>query len=112
MRVHWSGCPHACGQHRIGDIGFQGARVRIGDEIVDAVDVYLGGRLGANPALAEKVADNVPLTELPGRLRDLLSEREQNAPLASGACPGQGRTEEGPKAKAPLSEIGEGLGVR
>jgi ferredoxin-nitrite reductase len=94
LRVHWSGCPHACGQHRIGDIGFQGARVRIGDEIVDAVDVFVGGRLGPNPELAEKVADNVPLTDLPARLRDLLAQHPELAALA------------------PLSPQGEGLGVR
>jgi len=77
LRMHWSGCAHACGQHRVGDIGFQGARVRIGDEIIDAVDVYLGGKLGPEPELAEKVLDNVPLTELPQRLQVLLSEYDQ-----------------------------------
>jgi ferredoxin-nitrite reductase len=76
VRMHWSGCAHACGQHRIGDIGFQGARVRIGDEIVDAVDVYAGGKLGAESQLAEKVLDNVPLTELPQRLRELILDRD------------------------------------
>jgi ferredoxin-nitrite reductase len=76
LRLHWSGCPHACGQHHIGDIGFLGSRIRIGgDEIVEAADVFIGGKPGADPRLAEKVLENVPLTELPQRLRALLTAR-------------------------------------
>lgn len=82
LRVNWSGCPHACGQHHIGDVGFQGARVRIGDEIVDAVDVFIGGRAGADARMGEKVLDAVPLTELPARLIALL---QAQAPLAKAA---------------------------
>jgi ferredoxin-nitrite reductase len=76
LRMHWSGCAHACGQHRVGDIGFQGARVRVGEEIIDAVDVFMGGQLGCDARLAEKVLDNVPLTELPARLQQVLAARE------------------------------------
>jgi ferredoxin-nitrite reductase len=72
VRVHWSGCPHACGQHRIADVGLLAARVRIDDEIVDAVDVYLGGRPGPEPRLATKVLEGVPITDLPQRLASLL----------------------------------------
>ena len=81
LRVNWSGCPHACGQHHTGDVGFQGARVRIGDEIVDAVDVFIGGRAGADARMGEKVLDNVPLTELPERLAFLMKSRSPLAPV-------------------------------
>ena len=76
MRLHWSGCPHACGLHYIGDIGFQAQRVRIGAEIVDAADVFVGGRLGSEPRLATKVMDSVPLSELPERLAAYLQSNE------------------------------------
>jgi ferredoxin-nitrite reductase len=72
LRMHWSGCPHACGQHRIADIGFLATKVRIDGVIVDSADVYLGGRLGKDPRLAERVLENVPLTELPARVKRLL----------------------------------------
>ncbi|HEX5369730.1 MAG TPA: ferredoxin--nitrite reductase [Dehalococcoidia bacterium] len=72
MRVHWSGCPHACGQHGVADIGLLASRVRIGDEIVDAADVYLGGSPGPQPRLGERVLEGVPLGELPSRLLSLL----------------------------------------
>jgi ferredoxin-nitrite reductase len=76
LRMHWSGCPHACGLHHIADIGFQAARVRIGGEIVDAADVFIGGKLGRDARLATKVLDSVPLTELPERLRELIRATE------------------------------------
>lgn len=79
LRMHWSGCPHACGQHHIADIGFQAARVRENGEIVDAVDVYVGGRLGKNAQLATKVLEGVPLTKLPEKLRPLLDAFDQDA---------------------------------
>lgn len=72
LRMHWSGCPHACGQHRIADIGLLATKVRIDGIIVDSADVFLGGRLGKEPRLAERVLENVPLTELPARLKQLI----------------------------------------
>jgi ferredoxin-nitrite reductase len=48
IRIHFSGCPSSCGQHQIADIGFRGARTKVGGEMVDAYDAFIGGRLGAN----------------------------------------------------------------
>ncbi len=77
LRMHWSGCPHACGLHHSGDIGLQASRVRIGDEIVDAADVFFGGRLGKDAHLATKVMDAVPLSELPERLAPYIESLRQ-----------------------------------
>ena len=38
VRIQMSGCPQACGQHRAGEIGLLGDRVRIDGEIRDAAD--------------------------------------------------------------------------
>ena len=46
--MHWSGCPAGCGNHTGADIGLLGKNVKIGDEIVDAVDVFVGGQSGPN----------------------------------------------------------------
>ncbi len=48
IRIHFSGCPSSCGQHQIADIGFRGARTKVGGEQVDAYDAFIGGRLGHN----------------------------------------------------------------
>lgn len=48
VRVHFSGCPSSCGQHQIADIGFRGARTKVDGKMVDAYDLFVGGRLGEN----------------------------------------------------------------
>ncbi len=65
VRIHWSGCPHSCGQQKIADVGLEGARVRIDNEIVAAAAVIRGGRLGENAKLAEAAAPRTPMPDLP-----------------------------------------------
>ncbi|GAB4182497.1 MAG: ferredoxin--nitrite reductase [Terrimicrobiaceae bacterium] len=48
VRIHFSGCPSSCGQHQIADIGFRGARTKVDGKMVDAYDLFVGGRLGEN----------------------------------------------------------------
>ena len=62
VRLQMSGCPHSCGQHRAGEIGLLGSRVRRGETIVDA-------------AHGERVSTGVLVGDLPeavaGSLRAL-----------------------------------------
>ncbi len=81
-RIHMSGCVHACGKHHVADIGLQGANVRIGDEVVEAADIFTGGRLGDDARLAERVASRVPASALADALAALLPQR------ALAAAPG------------------------
>jgi ferredoxin-nitrite reductase len=71
-RIHISGCIHACGKHHIADIGLLGANVRIGEEVVEAVHVFAGGRLGADGHLAVRVRENVLFEDLPDVTATLL----------------------------------------
>jgi ferredoxin-nitrite reductase len=48
IRIHFSGCPSSCGQHQIADLGFRGARTKVGGETVECYDAFIGGRLGHN----------------------------------------------------------------
>jgi len=65
LRLHLDGCPHACAQHWVGDIGFQGTTAR--DEEGrrrQAYDVFLRGALGPRAAIARPVFRRVPSEEL------------------------------------------------
>lgn len=64
ITMHWSGCPAGCGNHLIADIGLLGKKVKIQGRVVDAVDVYVGGRSGPNPKLAVKLLEDVPCNRL------------------------------------------------
>ena len=75
VRSHWTGCPNACGQPYMGDIGLMGAKTRDGGQMVEAAKIFLGGSMGADPQLAELHGSAVPLTALPDVLETLLVER-------------------------------------
>jgi ferredoxin-nitrite reductase len=65
LRLHLDGCPHACGQHWVGDLGLQGTTAR--DEQgrrLPAYDVLLRGALGPRAAIARPVFRRVPSEEL------------------------------------------------
>jgi ferredoxin-nitrite reductase len=46
VRIHFIGCPNACGQKHIADIGLQGSLVKTPEGMVDAFDIAVGGILG------------------------------------------------------------------
>jgi ferredoxin-nitrite reductase len=65
LRLHLDGCPHACAQHWVGDLGFQGTTVRDATgRRRQAYDVYLRGGLDRPAAIARAVFRRVPTEEL------------------------------------------------
>ena len=70
--MHWSGCPAGCGNHAAADIGLLGKNVKIGDEIVDAVDVFVGGQSGPNAKAGTKILEDVPCSDLPRVLEQVI----------------------------------------
>jgi ferredoxin-nitrite reductase len=80
IRIHWSGCPAGCGNHAVADIGLMGKNIKLNGEVVDAVDLFVGGRSGPNPKPAAKLLEDVPCDELPHvleRLVPYLNRKEQ-----------------------------------
>ncbi|WP_287131106.1 ferredoxin--nitrite reductase [Candidatus Cyanaurora vandensis] len=74
VRIHWSGCPNSCGQPQLGDIGLIGTKTKINGQMVDAVDILMGGRVGKDAVLGAVSHTNVPCEELPALLKSLLIE--------------------------------------
>jgi ferredoxin-nitrite reductase len=72
VSMHWSGCTAGCGNHAAADIGLLGKNIRVGDELVDAVDIFVGGRMGPNPKPGVKVLEDVPCSDLPRVLEGIL----------------------------------------
>ncbi|MFN8223412.1 MAG: nitrite/sulfite reductase [Gaiellales bacterium] len=73
LRLHLDGCPHACGQHWVGDIGFQGTTVRDpGGTRHQAYDVLLRGALGPHAAIGRPVFKRVPSEDLDGVIQGLV----------------------------------------
>lgn len=71
ITMHWSGCPAGCGNHLVADIGLLGKKAKIDGKVVDAVDVFVGGRSGPDPKLAVKIMEDVPCDNLASVLEGL-----------------------------------------
>jgi ferredoxin-nitrite reductase len=72
ITMHWSGCPAACGNHLVADVGLLGKKIKVKGEVVEAVDVFVGGRSGPNPKMAIKLLEDVPCAILPEVLSGIL----------------------------------------
>jgi ferredoxin-nitrite reductase len=72
LTMHWSGCPAGCGNHAAADIGLLGKNVRIDGETVDAVDVFVGGKAGPSAKAGVKVLEDVPCSDLPRVLEQVI----------------------------------------
>ncbi len=72
VRMHWTGCPNSCGQPQVADIGLMGTKARKDGKTVEAVDIYMGGKVGKHAQLGERVMKSVPCEDLEGVLTDLL----------------------------------------
>jgi ferredoxin-nitrite reductase len=73
VRMHLSGCPASCAQPQIADIGFRGETGHRDDQILEAVDIGLGGSLGTDAAFGDWVEGAKPVDEVPEALADLLT---------------------------------------
>jgi len=64
VRLHWTGCPNTCGQIQLGDIGLLGVTCKNSKgEIVEGVDLYLGGGIGQTAAIGTLYKSKIPIEE-------------------------------------------------
>jgi len=73
LHIYLDGCPHACGQHWVGDIGIQGTTIQTPAGKIQAYDVLLRGSLGGEPAIGRPVARRVPSAELDAYVERLVA---------------------------------------
>lgn len=66
LAIHLDGCPHACAQHWIGEIGLQGTTTHVpgSEERVEAYDLSVGGGLGRRTAIGRRLLRRVPTDEV------------------------------------------------
>ena len=87
LRLHLDGCPHACGQHWVGDIGFQGTTARDPEgKRHQAYDVLLRGALGPRAAIGRPVFKRVLSDELDAASRGSSVAGSQSANQARASA--------------------------
>ncbi|MGH9302213.1 MAG: nitrite/sulfite reductase, partial [Acidimicrobiales bacterium] len=72
IRMHFSGCSASCAQPQIADIGFRGDTATGQGRIQEAVDIGLGGSLGADVAFIDWIEGAKPVDEVPEALERLV----------------------------------------
>jgi ferredoxin-nitrite reductase len=68
IRMHISGCSASCAQPQIADIGFRGDVAQVGDNLVEAVDIGMGGSLGLDAGFIDWVEHAMPVDDVPEAL--------------------------------------------
>jgi sulfite reductase (ferredoxin) len=81
LKLHVTGCPNSCGQHWIADIGIEGKKLKVNDQMVDAYYFCVGGALGLHQSTARPVGYRCAATEVPDAIERLLGHYvEQREP--------------------------------
>jgi ferredoxin-nitrite reductase len=80
LRLHLDGCPHACAQHWVGDLGFQATTGKDAEgNRIGAYDIFVRGSLGPAPQVGASLFRRVASEELEaavdGLIRGWLEER-------------------------------------
>jgi ferredoxin-nitrite reductase len=81
LSIHWSGCPAGCGNHQAADIGLQGGKARIGDNVEEVYQVVVGGRLGQAARPGKQLLAQVPAADVPALLERLAIAHANGANL-------------------------------
>jgi ferredoxin-nitrite reductase len=68
INIHFTGCPHSCAQHYMGDIGCLGLKAQ-GSE---AYHVFVGGGFGKNQAVGRQIYSGLSAAELPRTIERML----------------------------------------
>ncbi|MDQ2731912.1 MAG: nitrite/sulfite reductase [Armatimonadota bacterium] len=63
LHLHLDGCPHACGQHHVGDIGFQGTTIRTDDGKAPGYDIFLRGGLGPYAGIGKPILRRISIED-------------------------------------------------
>jgi sulfite reductase (ferredoxin) len=72
LKLHVAGCPNACGQHWIADIGLEGKKIKQHGELVDAYYFCLGGAVGEYQRIARPIGFRCTAGEVPAAIERLL----------------------------------------
>lgn len=65
VRINISGCPDGCGQHHLGNFGFQGAAMRNESGQIPAYEVYIGGSQVPPIRLGHRLKTKLPSKRVP-----------------------------------------------
>jgi ferredoxin-nitrite reductase len=72
INIHVTGCHNSCAQHYIGDIGLEGTKVEVGEEMVEGYHLCVGGGWGLEQGIGRRLLESLPFDEIPPIVERLL----------------------------------------
>ncbi len=79
VHVHISGCPNGCGQHHLGDIGFTGASIKVGEHTIPAYIPHIAGRYdGGQVVYGTRLKSRLPAKRVPDAVERWVAHYEAN----------------------------------
>ncbi len=73
INLHVTGCNNSCAQHYIGDIGLEGTKVEVDEEMVEGYHLCVGGGWGAEQGAGRRLLDSLPFEKVPPIVERLIS---------------------------------------
>jgi ferredoxin-nitrite reductase len=64
-KMYISGCPNSCSRQPVAPLGFAGRKIKVGDEMVEAFDCYIGGQVGADISVMVEKTGTIPADRIP-----------------------------------------------
>jgi sulfite reductase (ferredoxin) len=84
LHVYLDGCPHACGQHWVGDLGFQGTTRNSETGKVTSYDIIVRGKLGPEAAIGRPLLRRVPHDQVNAQVERLVESWIQDRAAGEG----------------------------
>jgi sulfite reductase (ferredoxin) len=79
IHIKMSGCPNGCGQHHIGNIGFYGASIKVGEHTVPAYVAHLGGHYeDGEVGYGQRLKVRLPAKRVPDAVERWIRHYEAN----------------------------------
>jgi len=77
IHIKMSGCPNGCSQHHIGNIGFYGASIKVGDNTIPAYVAHIGGNYeGGEVVYGARLKVRLPAKRVPDAIERWLRRYE------------------------------------
>jgi ferredoxin-nitrite reductase len=74
IRFYWSGCPKGCGIHGVGDIGFEGCKIKdIDGNRVDGIHIFVGGKATKEASEATLLYKALPFDIAKEKVKELVA---------------------------------------
>jgi sulfite reductase beta subunit-like hemoprotein len=73
LHIKMSGCPNGCGQHHLGNLGFYGASIKMGERTIPAYIPHLGGNYeGGEVEFGARLRSRLPAKRVPDAVERIL----------------------------------------